>query len=258
MTCLDVNAKHFSCESISPFLATVQNTHHSIEHLALFHQPDTASMHSWGEVPALTPDHLRLTMAFGNLRHLGLQVAAHVALTDSGLLELATAWPQLEHLAINYESGWNIPNRVIGGITPDGVLQLLLKCPLLNYIALAIDTRGYTTAGEALDRLPTTNFRSSLRTMFRIDVLDSIIEDESISAMVNWLVGIVCPYLRFNFRAWQLCSRDLYRNSVRSASEDRWKEVYHAANTILGRSEYEDEDEDDISWREGLWMPPVI
>lgn len=250
MTRLNVNAMRFSSESVSPFLATVQNAriNHSIEYLALYHMPDQFYVESWDSEPVLTPNNLRLTMAFSNLRYLDLHVAGHVALADDGLLELASAWPQLEHLAINNQSGWNSEETVFGGITPDGLVQLLQTCPLLYYIALVIDTRGYTIASDsALDRLPTTNLRSCLPTIFCIDVLDSMIEENSILAMAIWLADVVCPYTRFKFNYWDTCNYRLHSNSGGTACE-YWEEVYRAASAILGRSK-----DDDLSWCEDHW-----
>lgn len=90
--------------------------------------------------PVLTADDLRPSMALRNLRHISLDLGWNVGLTDAELLELASAWPRLEHLLINEDWGW----QTSGGITPDGLVGLLQTCRSLSRISLAIDTRSYT------------------------------------------------------------------------------------------------------------------
>ncbi|KAF8441707.1 hypothetical protein L210DRAFT_439860 [Boletus edulis BED1] len=91
-----------------------------------------------GDRPVLGLEDLRLFVPFSNLRHIQLDIEWKVDLTDSELLTLVSTWPCLEELSINTEWGWN---TLQGGITPNGLLQLLQLCPLvLTTIALAIDT----------------------------------------------------------------------------------------------------------------------
>ncbi|KAF8550070.1 hypothetical protein OG21DRAFT_1514486 [Imleria badia] len=112
---------------------------------------------------------------------------------DSELLALALAWPHLEDLLINLSWGWS----TLGGITPNGLLQLLQKCPSLAWITLAIDTRGYT-------ELPPSGLLASLgltspRTIY-LDVLDSVIQAESVPAVAAFLGCTPCS--TFSFTAW--------------------------------------------------------
>ncbi|KAF8452840.1 hypothetical protein L210DRAFT_3755795 [Boletus edulis BED1] len=137
---------------------------------------------------------LRPYMTFTNLRHINFNVACKVDLTDSELLTLASAWPRLEVLDINRGWGWNTQ----GGITPNGLLQLLQTCPSLRWIALVIDTRGYTTIPPSLPSLGL----SMPRTLC-IHALDSYIEAESVPAISAFLAGLIMPSSHFSLCAWE-------------------------------------------------------
>ncbi|KAF8420959.1 hypothetical protein L210DRAFT_806203, partial [Boletus edulis BED1] len=71
-------------------------------------------------------------MPLSNFRFISLAIEWVVNLSDSELLTWASAWPHLEHFLINERWGWNSQ----GGITPNGLLQLLQICPSLNKISL--------------------------------------------------------------------------------------------------------------------------
>ena len=160
-------------------------------------------------------------MAFNNLRRISLDLGWHVNLTDSELLTLASAWPHLEQFVINEECGWATP----GGITPNGLLQLLQTCRPLSEIGLAIDTRGYTEFHELPASLGLT-----LPPMFSINVLDSFIEEELVLAIVAFLASIA-PRPDFSFHAYQT----LWQNMQSVTHEDRWYEAYGQANDTLHR-----------------------
>ena len=139
-------------------------------------------------------DDLRPCTAFGNLLRIELGIACNVGLTDHDLLEMAPAWPRLECLSINplWGWGWDTP----GGISPDGLLQLLRTCQSLCQIALVLDTRGFTEFVGSPASLGLT-----FPTHFSVDILDSVIEAESVPAVVAFLAGMG-PSTQFTFRAW--------------------------------------------------------
>ena len=176
------------------------------------------------DLPLLDLDDLRPCMAFRNLRRMNLDLRRDVDLSDDALLALASAWPRIEELLINANWGWSRP----GGITPDGLALLLQTCPSLTSIALAIDTREYT-------QIPARRFReppnaSSFARQFHINVLDSIIEEESVDAMAVFLPSIV-PHSDFILTAWETWSvmehpdLDLYST--------RWESVHSQANEAI-------------------------
>ena len=179
------------------------------------------------DAPLLDLDDLRPCMAFHSLRRMNLDLQWDVDLSDDGMLTLASAWPQIGELLINTHWGWNRP----GGITLNGLASLLQMCPSLISIALAIDTRGYTQMpARQLQREPPS--ASSFARQFRIDVLDSVIEAESVDATADCLSRIV-PHFDFILDAWETWSvlehpeSDLYR--------ERWESVHRRANKAIKR-----------------------
>ncbi|KAF8434138.1 hypothetical protein L210DRAFT_327799 [Boletus edulis BED1] len=158
-------------------------------------------------------------MAFSNLRCINLNIEWKVALTDSELLTLVSAWPYLQELLINRKWGWN----TLGGITPNGILQLLQTCQSLSRIALTIDTRGYTEIPPSPASLGLTLPRMSI-----IDVLDSFIEEESVPAISVFFAGFV-PHLDcFIFSAWN--DVGMHHNPYRDGCEVRWDYVRKHVN----------------------------
>ncbi|KAF8124928.1 hypothetical protein EV363DRAFT_1419465 [Boletus edulis] len=157
-----------------------------------------------GDRPVLGLEDLQLYVPFSNLRHIQLDIEWKVDLTDSELLTLVSTWPCLEELSINTEWGWNTP----GGITPNGLLQLLQLCPLLTTIALAIDTRA--------DISPSPTSLGFLPRLDQIDFVDSFIEEESVPAIAAFIASLVAP-CKLDFRAWESFGmkapyRDMWRD----------------------------------------------
>ena len=165
-------------------------------------------------------EDLQPCMAFSSLRHLVVNIDWNVGLTDSGLLALASTWPHLESLSINAYLG----RRTLGGITPDGLRQLLQKCRSLSSIALAIDTRGYT-------ELPSSGLLASLGLplppTISLNVLDSIIEAESVLALAAFFART--PFSHFTLSAWG--RGRVVRPLDCQIYGDRWDDVYRRANT---------------------------
>ncbi|KAF8441523.1 hypothetical protein L210DRAFT_3644804 [Boletus edulis BED1] len=157
--------------------------------------------------PILTFDDVRPMMAFSNLHHLDLDVSWDVGLTDDDLVKLASAWPYLEHLGIN-------------------------TCPSLCHLCLAVDTRGYTQVSP--DRSPATLAFQS-RDTFCIDVVDSVIEEESVQAMATYLAGMATRATRVWLYSWGFEGHQGWRMPVGRLQEvykARWKEVYRRANLM--------------------------
>jgi hypothetical protein len=209
-----------SRQDVTSFLASVQtsgvsNTIQSLQFTQLPRLPSTVR-----DVLRLGLEDLLPCIAFSNLRRLDLDIEWLVGLRNSELLVLASAWPQLENLLINKVWGWN-RNRG-GGITPDGLLQLLQTCRSLSQIALAIDTQGYT---ELPPRGSSASLGLTLPPTFYIDVLDSIIEVESVPAVTAFFAGIApC--------AWN-CQLASESPDVEEYT-NRWIDVFRRANEAVG------------------------
>ncbi|KAF8550085.1 hypothetical protein OG21DRAFT_1488059 [Imleria badia] len=210
-----------SRQELTSFFAGVQTSSacHTIKSLTL-DQPVPSMSAVRGQVPLLDLEDLRPCMAFRNLRCLKLNIEWNVSLTDTELLALASAWPRLEDLVINAYSGWS----TLGGITPNGLLQLLRTCRSLRWVALAINTRGYTA-------LPPNESQASLGLTlpptFYINVLDSVIEANSVTAVAAFFAGIA-PCSNFSFSAWR--GGKMVKPPGWEASKDRWDNVFRWAN----------------------------
>ena len=77
-----------------------------------------------------------------------------------------------------------------GGISPDGLLQLLRICRLLCQFALALDRRGFTEFfGSPM------SLGLKIPAWFVLDVVDSVIEAEleSVTPVVAFFAGIALP-----------------------------------------------------------------
>ncbi|KAF8550074.1 hypothetical protein OG21DRAFT_1514495 [Imleria badia] len=214
-----------SIQELSSFLVGIwaSSAGYTIERLTLYQLSPLPSNNIRSEAPLLGLEDLWQCTAFSSLRHLQLDIEWNVGLADSELLALTSAWPHLEHLSINVDLGWNTP----GGITPNGLLQLLQKCPSLNDIALAIDTRGYT-------ELPSSGLLASLgltlpRTIY-LNVLDSIIEAESVPAIAAFFA--CTPRSQFCFHAW--LGRELVKPPGWKAYGCRWMDVSRRAANAVG------------------------
>ena len=218
-----------SRQELSSFLAGVptlaSNANHTVERLLLTQsiRPFSNAPHS--EAPPLGLEDLQPCMACSNLRHIELNIECNVALADSQVLTLASTWPKLEHLLINADWGWHSP----GGITPGGLIQLLRTCRSLRGIALALDTRGYTT--ESHPSQAPASLGLTLPPAFSIDVVDSIIEPESVPAVTTFFSGIAKCSKYFSFRAWDGAGMVEIPNMVEYA--ECWDDVDRVVRDVV-------------------------
>ncbi|KAF8549986.1 hypothetical protein OG21DRAFT_1500086 [Imleria badia] len=225
-----------SRQELTSFLAGLQTsgTGNTIEELLLLQSCDSSSNSLRSEAPLLGLKDLWPCLEFSNLRHLRLNIEWNVDLADSDVLELA-ALPQLDSFRINDDWGWN--SR--GGITPGGLVRLLQTCPSLRRLNLVLDTRGYT-------ELPSTqtlaNLGLTLTPSFCIDVLDSIIEAESVPAIATLLSGIAACTGYFFFRAWS--GRGMAEHPNMKEYRELWGDVEGRVDDSLGCPESSDSDSD--------------
>ncbi|KAF8121434.1 hypothetical protein EV363DRAFT_1185986, partial [Boletus edulis] len=130
---------------------------------------------------------------------------------------------------INMDWGW----KTLGGITPNGLLQVLQICRSLTWIALAIDTRGYTEVPPSPASLGLKLPRISF-----INVLDSNIEEESVPAITAFIAGLVLPS-EFEFRACHSYEMDRHppgwNRNVPDCQQRRWRGVYDRVNDAVNQ-----------------------
>ncbi|KAF8122670.1 hypothetical protein EV363DRAFT_1359414 [Boletus edulis] len=210
-----LSASVYSCSSgqdLTSFLAGVPtcNAGHTVETMTLRQWPSPPDGVHPPEGLRLCFDNLRSWVGFSNLRRMELNINSNVDLTDTEMLTLASAWPQLTHLLLNADWGW----KSHGGITPGALVRLLETCRFLEQIALAIDTRGYT-------RVPPwqTNLSHS---------------QESVPAVATFFSGLeTCCESDFCFQAWggsQMILSPHYAEHV-----SRWIDVEYQIDDALGR-----------------------
>jgi hypothetical protein len=213
-----------SKQELSSFLASVptSNADHTIERLQLTQTTPPSSNVPRSELSLLGLEDLRPCMAFSNLRHIELNIECNVGLTDSQALTLASAWLKLEYFLINMDWGWNS----LGGITPGGLVQLLQTCRSLSRIALALDTRGYT------ESRPSQSLGLTLPPELSINVVDSIIEAESVPAVATFFSGIAtCVESEFFFCAWD--GRSMVMLPDTEEYMEYWDDVRHRVNVAV-------------------------
>ncbi|KAF8434544.1 hypothetical protein L210DRAFT_3553196 [Boletus edulis BED1] len=224
---LKTNLVCSSGQDLTSFLAGVPtcNAGHTVETMTLRQWPSPPDGVHPPEGLRLCFDNLRSWVGFSNLRRLELNINSNVDLTDTEMLTLASAWPQLTHLLLNADWGW----KSHGGITPGALVRLLQTCRFLEQIALAIDTRGYT-------RVPPwqTNLSFTLPPGCLINVVDSAIQEESVPAVATFFSGLeTCCESDFCFQAWggsQMILSPHYAEHV-----SRWIDVEYQIDDALGR-----------------------
>ena len=230
-TLMSLSAKIVNCPSdqdLTSFLSGIptSNTGHTMERLRL----DQSRRH-FGDVRRLDLslgfEDLRPCMALSNLREMELDIACNVDLTDTQILTLASAWPKLQRLVINERWSWNMS----GGITPGGLVQLLEMCHSLTWVSLRLDTRGYTKV------LPSHAFTNSgwvFPPEFSIQVLDSAIQAESVSAVAAFFCDLATCYKSyFGFIGWTTPMMDVPN---RFNYQERWNEVHRRIGDARRRS----------------------
>lgn len=118
-TITDFTARIDDCPSrreLVSLFAGVQtsNTSGTIKHLALNQSSSLRISVFHSEPLLLCFEDLLPCMTLGNLSCLTLDIGWNVGLTETNLLQLASAWSHLEMLFINESFGWN----TLSGITP--------------------------------------------------------------------------------------------------------------------------------------------
>jgi hypothetical protein len=218
-----------SCPSkhtLRSYLTAVQKscTHHSLVSLKLIQTRSPSSTSHGLEWYQLTIDDIRPCMAFHQLRRIDINIASTVNLTDGDLLDLASACPHLECLLINEEWGWKIATG--GGITPDGILQLLQRLGSLRHFCLAIDTRGYAEVSPALEKARIAGIIP--RMPLSVNVADSIIHPASVDALADFFGRILQQYA--NSSSWYWSTSAMADRLDSEISRMLWEDVFVIAH----------------------------
>lgn len=166
----------------------------------------------------LTLEDILPCMSFDHLRRIDINTAWTVNLTDNDLLELASAWPHLEHLLINEEWGWGTE----GGVTPNGLLLVLERLKSLHRFCLAIDTRGYREIPRVLKSTRIAGFTP--RVPFCVNVADSIIQPESVDALAAFFGGIMKQHANVSSCYWSTTTMADRLDS--EISKRLWEDVF--------------------------------
>ncbi|KAF8135801.1 hypothetical protein EV363DRAFT_1429498 [Boletus edulis] len=205
-----------SNQDLSSFLAIIQTSGvgQTIQDLRLIQDYSSSRKVPLKDRPLFGLEDLAPCMAFSHIRTIKFDVEYQVHMTDSQLLTLVSAWPRLEQININQSRGWNTR----GGVTPNGLLQLLRTKHSLYRVTLAIDTRGYTETN-----IPPSHGRILPRAFRLIGVVDSFIEAESVPAMAAFFAGVVSP-CEYLCHAWG--KRALKDSTNADVYKDRWEDVY--------------------------------
>ncbi|OJA12297.1 hypothetical protein AZE42_08739 [Rhizopogon vesiculosus] len=123
-------------------LAAVE-LHHCFS-LILRHCPSLRELHveEWQVSPpkfpagyTITFDILKTLFSLHHLEQLHLDTTCTFSLDDTELAKLADAWLKLHSLDLGTQNGWRQPSR----ITLHGLTELLLRCPVLSVVGLAMN-----------------------------------------------------------------------------------------------------------------------
>lgn len=199
-------------------------THHSLVSLKLIQTRSPSSTSHGSERYQLTLDDMRPCMVFDQLRRMDINIAFSVNLMDDDLLSLASACPHLEHLLINEEWGWKLDT--VGGITPDGLFQLLQRLRSLRSFCLAIDTWGYTEVSPAIELAQIAGIIP--RMSLSVNVADSLIHPESVDALADFFGRIMQQRVNSSSRSW--CTSAMADRLDFQISRKLWEDVFVKAH----------------------------
>ncbi|KAF8554790.1 hypothetical protein OG21DRAFT_1508570 [Imleria badia] len=90
--------------------------------------------------PSVQVDSIRPLFSFTRLRCVKLTGLCRTFLSDDDLLELATSWPLLQTMSLNYYT--TVQTHAVIMPTLKGVFHLLQHCQHLRQLTIAIDARG--------------------------------------------------------------------------------------------------------------------
>ncbi|KAF8554788.1 hypothetical protein OG21DRAFT_1508568 [Imleria badia] len=100
---------------------------------------ETILLMDYGNSTSVEVDSIRPLFSFSRLRCVTLANLCTTSLSDDDLLDLATSWPLLQAMSLNYYV--NTQTRGVVMPTLEGFCHLLLHCPRLHKLTIVIDAR---------------------------------------------------------------------------------------------------------------------
>ncbi|KAG1822631.1 uncharacterized protein BJ212DRAFT_817220 [Suillus subaureus] len=177
-------------------------------------RPTDFDDHSLFELP---PSAFRKIRAFKELTNLNLS-SMHVSISDDEVLDLVSAWPQVECLYLATGWDWGVTRL---GVTFGGLAGILERCPNLRSLGVNLDTSFPHDSLVHVDNQYTGITREKIT-----DLDVGYAECDNVEAIGNLLAGM-CPSLTHIDRARPI---DIDYDDLSDQNEwfeetNRWKEV---------------------------------
>ncbi|KAG2131826.1 hypothetical protein DEU56DRAFT_452830 [Suillus clintonianus] len=165
----------------------------------------------------LTASAFRKIRVFTGLTNLDLS-SMHISITDDEVLDLVSAWPQMEHLYLATDWDWGVTRL---GVTFRGLAGILERCPNLRSLGVNLDTLTPHDSPVYVDNQYTGITREKVA---GLDV--GYAECNDVAAIGNLLAGM-CPNLSYISRARpvDLDYEDPSNHNEWFEGEEKWKEV---------------------------------
>ncbi|EIW78556.1 hypothetical protein CONPUDRAFT_167546 [Coniophora puteana RWD-64-598 SS2] len=150
----------------------------------------------------MTSSTLRPALRLSSLASFDINTDRSVQLNNDDLLEMASAWPKLGNLSLNYHSGWRIHSQA----TLIVLRGLLDRLPRLKRLSIAVDAERALTDDKILQELThssSINPRTAVPA-FKLDLLDSRIGAGAriINAIAEFLSDLFPSFRYFDY--WQV------------------------------------------------------
>jgi hypothetical protein len=139
----------------------------------------------------LTTSAFRKIRAFTGLTHLDLS-SMHVFITDDEVLDLVSAWPQMECLYLATAWDWLVTRL---GVTFGGLAGILERCPNLRSLGVNLDTSFPHNSPVHIGDQYTGIVRGKIT-----DLSVGYAECDNVEAIGNLLAGM-CPSLTYIYRS---------------------------------------------------------
>lgn len=190
---LQISAKSAELDIDSP--PNADDLNHLLSSLTEHFQPNALkSLGVWVDRPTDFDDHSLFELppsafqnirAFAGLTNLNLS-SMHVSITDDEVLDLVSAWPQIEclHLATRWD--WGVTRL---GVSFGGLAGILERCPNLRSLGVNLDTWASDDSLVQLDIYYTGITREKIT-----DLNVGYAECDNVKAIGNLLAGM-CPGL---------------------------------------------------------------
>ncbi|KAG1777198.1 hypothetical protein EV702DRAFT_1226158 [Suillus placidus] len=222
---LQISAKNAELNIVSP--PNADDLNHLLSSLTEHFRPNVLkSLGVWVNRPTDFDDHVlfeltasafRKIRAFTRLTNLDLS-SMHVSITDDEVLDLVSAWPQMECLYLATGWDWGVTRL---GVTFSGLAGILKRCPNLRSVGVNLDTSPPHDSPAHVDNQYTGITREKIT-----DLNVGYAECDDVEAIGNQLARM-CPSLTHIYRAHPI---DMDYDDPSDQNEwfegqYRWKEV---------------------------------